>query len=96
MFHGSLSDVVDYPWSAAARLKEQLLGLRLQHIAVDSLEQAESMLRPILGPSAALVFALALLYGNPLATAQNGTTFGFSAQWGARVAGSIGNASSVR
>ncbi|MBP1627862.1 MAG: divalent metal cation transporter [Holophagaceae bacterium] len=32
-----------------------------QHIAVDSLEQAESMLRPILGPSAALVFAMALL-----------------------------------
>jgi len=32
-----------------------------QRIAVDSLEQAESMLRPILGPSAALIFALALL-----------------------------------
>lgn len=30
-------------------------------IPVDSLEQAESMLRPILGPSAAIVFALALL-----------------------------------
>lgn len=30
-------------------------------IAVDSLEQAEQMLRPILGPSAAVVFALALL-----------------------------------
>jgi len=32
-----------------------------QHIPVDSLEQAEAMLRPILGPSAAMVFALALL-----------------------------------
>lgn len=33
--------------------------------------------------------ALALLYSNPLATVQNGTTYGFSAQWGARIAGSI-------
>nr|WP_320131542.1 Nramp family divalent metal transporter [uncultured Holophaga sp.] len=30
-------------------------------VGVDSLEQAEAMLRPILGPSAALIFALALL-----------------------------------
>jgi hypothetical protein len=33
--------------------------------------------------------SLALIYGNPLATTQNGTTFGFSAQWGSRIAGSI-------
>jgi hypothetical protein len=33
--------------------------------------------------------ALALIYSNPLATVLNGTTFGFSAEWGARIAGSI-------
>jgi hypothetical protein len=33
--------------------------------------------------------ALALIYSNPLATVQNGTTYGFSAQWGTRIAGSI-------
>jgi len=32
-----------------------------RHLAVDSLEQAEAMLRPILGPAAGVVFALALL-----------------------------------
>lgn len=32
-----------------------------QHVPVASLEQAEAMLRPIVGPSASLVFALALL-----------------------------------
>jgi len=32
-----------------------------KHLAVDSLEQAEAMLRPILGPAAGMVFALALL-----------------------------------
>lgn len=33
--------------------------------------------------------ALSLLFQDPLATTQNGTTFGFSAQWGTRIAGSI-------
>ena len=43
-----------------------------RHLAVDSLEQAEAMLRPILGPAAGVVFALALLCAGVASTTTAG------------------------
>ncbi|MDR3673090.1 MAG: Nramp family divalent metal transporter [Holophaga sp.] len=61
-----------------------------RHLAVDSLEQAEAMLRPILGPVAGVVFAVALLASGLASTVTAGMA------GGSIFTGALGRSYSIR